>query len=95
MLALTDSAVVAVKNIVSSLDEGPETCGLRVTAAREGMDSRFQLSIVALPAEGDEVIEEDGARIFLETEAAALLDDKLLDASVEESRVAFTIKDRS
>jgi hypothetical protein len=34
-----------------------------------------------------------GARVFLEPEAAALLDDKVLDASVEHNQVAFTIAD--
>jgi Fe-S cluster assembly iron-binding protein IscA len=39
------------------------------------------------------VIEEQGARVFLEPEAASLLDDKVLDASVEHNQVAFTIDD--
>jgi Fe-S cluster assembly iron-binding protein IscA len=47
-----------------------------------------------LPAEDDEVIEEHGARVFLEPAAASLLDDKVLDANVEEDRVAFTIADQ-
>jgi hypothetical protein len=37
--------------------------------------------------------EEQGARVFLELEAALLLDDKVLDASVEHIQVAFTIAD--
>jgi iron-sulfur cluster assembly protein len=49
---------------------------------------------VPLPAEDDEVVEEQGARVFLEPEAASLLDDKVLDASVEQDQVAFTIADR-
>jgi iron-sulfur cluster assembly protein len=40
------------------------------------------------------VIEEQGARVFLEPEAASLLEDKVLDASVERSQVAFTIADQ-
>lgn len=83
LLALTDSAVEAVKNILSSSDEVAETGGL----------ANFQLSVVQLPAEDDEVIEEQGARVFLEPEAASLLEDKVLDASVEQDQVAFTIAD--
>jgi iron-sulfur cluster assembly protein len=94
LLALTDSAVQAVKDIVSSSDEVSETGGLRMVAERAGMQANFQLSIVPLPAEDDEVIEEQGARVFLEPEAASLLDDKVLDASVEQNQVAFTIADR-
>lgn len=94
LLALTDSAAQAVKNIVSSSDELPETGGLRLVAERAGTQANFQLSVVPLPAEDDEVIEEQGVRVFLEPEAAALLDDKVLDASVEQNQVAFTIADQ-
>ena len=94
MLALTDNAVEAVRDIVSSADEASETSGLRMVAEREGMQANFQLSVVPLPAEDDKVIDEQGARIFLEPKAASLLDDKVLDASVERDQVAFTIADQ-
>ena len=93
LLALTDNAVEAVKNIVSSSDN--ETSGLRMVAERAGTQANFQLSVVPLPAEDDEVIEKRGARVFLEPEAASLLDDKVLDASVEQNQVAFTIADQT
>jgi iron-sulfur cluster assembly protein len=93
LLALTDNAVQAVKDIVSA-SEVPETGGLRLVAASAGPDASLELSVAVLPAEDDEVLEEDGARVFLETEAASLLDDKVLDASIEENRVAFTIADQ-
>ena len=94
MLALTDSAVEAVKHIVSSSEEFSETGGLRLVAEQKGMQTNLELSVVPLPAEDDEVIEEQGARVFLEPEAASLLDDKVLDASVQQSQVAFTIADQ-
>jgi iron-sulfur cluster assembly protein len=93
LLALTDSAVQAVKEIVSSSEEAHETGGLRLVAARAGAQASFQLSVVALPAEDDEVIEEQGARLFLDPEAASLLEDKVLDASVEQNQVEFTLED--
>jgi iron-sulfur cluster assembly protein len=94
LLALTDSAVQAVKDIVSSSDEVAETGGLRMVAQSAGTQANFQLRVVPLPGEDDEVIEEQGARVFLEPEAASLLDDKVLDASVEQNQVAFTIADQ-
>jgi len=94
LLALTDSAVEAVKSIVSSSDEASEMGGLRMVAERAGTQANFQLSVVPLPAEDDEVIDEQGARVFLEPEAASLLDEKVLDASVEQDQVAFTIADQ-
>ena len=94
LLALTDTAVHAVKDIVSASGETSETGGLRLVAERVGTQTNLQLSVVSLPAEDDEIIEEQGARVFLEPEAASLLDDKVLDASVEHSQVAFTIADQ-
>ena len=94
LLTLTDNAVEAVKHIVSSSEEISETGGLRLVAEQTGMQTNLGLSVVPLPAEDDEVIEEQGARVFLEPEAAALLDDKVLDASVEQNQVAFTIADQ-
>jgi iron-sulfur cluster assembly protein len=94
MLALTDNAVEAVQEILSLSDEAPEMGGLRLVAEPAGAQTNFQLSVVALPAEDDEVIEEQGARVFLDPEAASLLGDKVLDARIESNQVAFTIADQ-
>jgi len=88
LLALTQSAVQAVKEIVSSAEEAPETGGLRVVADRAGARANLELSVVALPGEDDEVVEEQGARVFLDPGAASLLEDKVLDASIEQEQVA-------
>ena len=95
LLTLTDSAVDAVKHIVSSSGEFSETGGLRMVAQQTAMQTSLELSVVQLPAEDDEVIEEQGARVFLEPEAAELLDDKVLDASVVQDQVAFTIAEQT
>jgi iron-sulfur cluster assembly protein len=95
MLALTESAVEAVKTLVDASDDAVDSSGLRVVAEPAGLRTNLQLSVVPLPAEDDQVIEEHGARVFLEPEAAALLGDKVLDASVEQGQVAFTLADQS
>jgi iron-sulfur cluster assembly protein len=94
MLALTENAVEAVQEILSSSDEAPEFGGLRLVAEPAGAQMNFQLSVAALPAEDDEVIEARGARVFLDPAAASLLEDKILDASIESDQVAFTIEDQ-
>ena len=94
LLALTDNAVEAVKQIVSSNDEVTESGGLRMVAEPAAGEARFELSVVALPAEDDAVIDEQGARVFLEPEAASLLDDKVLDVRIEENRFGFVIADQ-
>ena len=95
MLALTDRAVEAVKEIVSASETAPETAGLRMAAEPQGSEADLQLSIVALPAEDDDVIEEAGARLFLDRDASDMLADKVLDATVEQNQVAFTLADQS
>jgi len=95
LLALTESAVDAVRRIVESADEASETAGLRLVADQTGMEANLHLSVTQLPAEDDEVIEEEGARVFLEPQAASLLDDKVLDASVQQNQVAFMIADQA
>lgn len=94
MLALTDNAAEAVKDIVSATEEPLETAGLRLVAEGAEAGANLQLSVAAFPADDDEVIDENGARVFLEPVAAKLLDDKILDARVDQNRVAFTIADQ-
>ena len=44
------------------------------------------------PDETDEVVEEANARVFLEPQAAVVLDDKVLDAQVDDAgQVQFTL----
>lgn len=95
MLALTESAVHAVKDIVSTSQAPSQTGGLRLVAEPSGSQTHLELSVVALPSEDDEVIEEEGARLFLDPEAAQLLDDKILDASVDENQVAFMLAEQT
>jgi iron-sulfur cluster assembly protein len=46
--------------------------------------------------DGDQVIETSGARVFLEPGAAVALDDKSLDAQVDDQgTVAFTLADQT
>ncbi len=94
MLALTDRAVEAVKDIVSSSEEAPQTSGLRWTADQDGGRAGFKLKLVPIPAEDDQIIDEQGARVFVDAQAAQLLDHKVLDARIDEHEVAFTFIDQ-
>jgi iron-sulfur cluster assembly protein len=94
VLTLTENASTVVKTIVDqsveqSADQG--TAGLRIS--QDAPDSPA-LHVIATeaPQPGDQVLEEDGARVFLEETAAATLDDKVLDAQVDEGGgVQFSI----
>lgn len=85
MLTLSPSAVQAVDSLLHN-HEVPEDAGLRIDTAGE---SQFTLEIVPEPAPGDQVIEEGGARVFVDSEAAPMLDDAELDARLEGDEVAF------
>ncbi len=89
-LTLTENATNVVKTIVEQ-NPGTETGGLRIDGADRG-PTDFALSLVPEPLEADTVVEEGGARIFLEPTAAQVLDDKVLDAQVEQDgSVRFAI----
>jgi iron-sulfur cluster assembly protein len=80
MLTLTENAVVAIRNLTDQ-PQVPEGAGLRI--ATDVAAGSLSLSLAAEPVEGDQVVDESGARLFLEAEAAQILDDKALDAAVD------------
>lgn len=94
MLTLTENADAVVTTIVGREDASAEA-GLRIqTAEGQGPngEARFAVHIVPTPEPADIVIEGQGARVFLEDDAAEALSDKVLDAGVDEAgSVSFTI----
>jgi len=90
VLTLTENASTVVKNIVDQSAED-EQAGLRIS--QDAADSpALHVMPTEAPQPGDQVLEDDGARVFLEETAAVTLDDKILDAQVDESGgVQFTI----
>jgi iron-sulfur cluster assembly protein len=88
VLTLTDNAATEIRNLVAN-PEVPDEAGVRIASNPEGA---LTLALAAAPAAGDAVVEEAGARVFLEPEAGQLLDDKLLDAGVDpQGNVQFSI----
>jgi iron-sulfur cluster assembly protein len=81
MLDLTENATSAIRSITGRA-ELPDDAGLRITSDPSGSGS---LSVAAgRPEEGDQIVEKEGARVFLEPQAAAILDDKVLDAQLSD-----------
>ena len=94
MLTITDSAASAIRSLTSQPDLPDET-GLRIMKQGDGAPS-FQLALTEGPAAGDQVVEEGGARVFLEAAVAGALEDKALDAQVnEQGDLAFRISDQA
>ena len=93
MLVLTEAAAEVVKSVTET-PQAPDGTGLRITQAGQepGGGSALQLAAAAEPGSGDQVLETAGARLFLDPEAAAYLDDKILDAEVDtQGKVRFTL----
>jgi iron-sulfur cluster assembly protein len=83
MLTLTEQATNAVKTITAQFPDVAEG-GVRIQGAGSP-ESQFQLTVVPGPEPADAVVENDGARVFLDLEAAVVLDDRILDAQVDGS----------
>ncbi len=84
MLTLTDNARTAIQALTAPTDEAP-TPGLRIAAA-PGADlhsADLDLDVAATPAPGDSVVEDEGARVFLDAAAAQALDGQTLDVQID------------
>jgi Fe-S cluster assembly iron-binding protein IscA len=93
MLVLTEAAVEVVKSVTST-PQTPAGTGLRIVSSAPQPEDpgALRLAAVAGPGENDQVIEAAGARVFLEPQAAAYLDDKVLDAQLDDQgKAQFTL----
>ena len=93
MLVLTEAAAEVVKAITST-QEAPEGSGLRIasSAADSADPGALQVTAAPGPGENDQVIEASGAHVYLEPQAALYLDDKVLDAQVDqEGKAHFSL----
>ncbi|MGH3333274.1 MAG: Fe-S cluster assembly protein HesB [Nocardioidaceae bacterium] len=90
MLTLTENASTVVKSIVEQTGDNTQA-GLRIS--QDAPDSpALHVMPTEAPQPGDQVLEDSGARVFLEETAAITLDDKVLDAQVDDNGgVQFTI----
>ena len=79
MLTLTDNATTIVKSITAQ----PGANGLRISS--EGQAEGLAVATASEPQGQDQVLEQDGATVYLDEGAAQQLDDKVLDAGVDAS----------
>lgn len=91
MLAITENAAEAIRGIVAAPGI-PDGAGIRI-ATQPGSEQPgpLEVTVAEVPAEHDQVLDEAGARVFVEEHAIAMLDDKLLDAQIDGQRVGFYI----
>jgi iron-sulfur cluster assembly protein len=94
VLTLTPTAAEIVRTLVEQ-SAAPDSGGLRIAASTDGGGEsvELELALVEEPEALDETVEQEGATVYLDPEAAELLDDKLLDAQVAEDHVTFMLRD--
>jgi len=90
MLTLTDSATSVVKTIIERTPDVTDAA-LRISATEAGATD-LSLAVATAAEPNDTVIENGGAKVFVEQNAALVLDDKVLDAQIDdEGSVRFSI----
>jgi iron-sulfur cluster assembly protein len=93
MLTLTDNATDVVKTITEQTTAS-QSAGLRISQQATDPNA-LGLQAVDSPQPGDQVLEADGARVFLDPTAAIALDNEVLDAQVDDAgTVQFGISSR-
>lgn len=92
MLTMTPTALAVARKVTGHPRLG-EDSGLRI--AGTGEVAPLQVRAVTGPRSGDEVVERDGARIFLGPAAGQRLRGRLLDVMKERSgRIHFFVKEQ-
>jgi Fe-S cluster assembly iron-binding protein IscA len=93
MLVLTENARSAVQALTA---DAPGEAGLRIATGQSsngGNRAVFTLSVTAGPHPEDAVLDEAGARVFLEPGAATMLDAQTLDAEMDNAKqVSFFVR---
>ena len=84
MLTLTPTAARAVVDVVVAQNTGRDA-GLRISAGPPSTAERtWDYAVVSAPWEGDVVVEDGPARVYVDSDVAGELDDAELDAHVDE-----------
>lgn len=92
MLTLTENATTAVKGLAADLPT--DTGGLRISEAASP-EAGYALSLTNGPEKGDTLVENDGARVYVDPAATVQLDDRVLDARIDENGgVGFALAQR-
>ena len=97
MLVLTPEAVGAVVEFVVGQDAGA-AAGLRISPGpHSAVDRTWDYAVVHEPFEGDVVIEDGRARVFVDSDAAKELEHAVLDANVDEHtlELRFIVRTRN
>jgi iron-sulfur cluster assembly protein len=91
LLELTRSTIAALREVSAS----SATAGVRIFAepdSRPGLS--LSVALVDSPVADDALVEQQGARVYLDADAAAALADKKLDSYVTDGRIRLVLLQR-
>jgi iron-sulfur cluster assembly protein len=94
VLTMTQTAAEALDAVAASAS-APEGAGLRI--ARDPQPDGtgdLAVTLVDQPQPTDQIVEGGDTAVFVEAETAPYLDDKVLDAQVQDGQVGFTLAER-
>lgn len=82
MLTLTSDAATAIQTLIDEGDMPAETALRISTRAPDNGAPAFALTLEAKPRPEDQIVESDGARVFVDPLVAPALDNQALDVQV-------------
>lgn len=93
MLTLTDTAAKVIRNLNTQSGEAADK-GIRISAQGDDASS-LMLSVAEGPESTDQVVETEGAKVYLDPVAATVLDDKSLDADIDDQGgISFHVEEQ-
>lgn len=94
MLTLSADATQAIKQVLATTEVG-ENAGIRFSIIPVDEDKAKLALSVAEPQPGDTQVGQEGANVYLDQSVVPLLDDKILDVTMEGENAAFSILDQA
>jgi Fe-S cluster assembly iron-binding protein IscA len=95
VLILTEDAVEAIKGIMEDGEAGPNG-GLRISGSGSGNgDTELEFELAPEAREGDKVLRESGAVVFLDEAAAVALDEMKLDVHAHGDHFHFSLEEQN
>lgn len=93
MLTVASSAASAITALVAANDL-PDDAGLRLSAADSANSDGVSVALTLTQGPGpeDQVIDQDGAHVFVDPGVADALDEHTLQATAMDDRVAFALR---
>ncbi|GII60204.1 hypothetical protein Skr01_02890 [Sphaerisporangium krabiense] len=93
MLTLTDTAAKVIRDLNAQSESTDK--GIRISSQGDDAGS-LMLSVAEGPETTDKVVESEGAKVYLDPVAASVLDDKALDADIDDQGgISFHVEDQT